>query len=143
VQLLKNFPTFYGTRKFHWPYLLPDQSSPHHYLRSILILFTHIFLALPSGLFPSGFPTKIPYAFLFTPVVLHALPTSFSLVSSVQLYLAKSTSYEALRHAVSSKLLSLQYKTTTSIYTAVQHKHSVPTSYRHERRNHIHRLCGF
>jgi hypothetical protein len=42
-------------------------------LRSILLLFTHLRLRLPSGLFPSGFPTKIPYAFLFAPCVLHAL----------------------------------------------------------------------
>jgi len=33
-------------------------------LRSILILFFHISLGLSSGLFPSGFPTEILYAFL-------------------------------------------------------------------------------
>jgi hypothetical protein len=37
------------------------------YLRSILILSTHLHLGLPSGLFPSGFPTNILYAFLFSP----------------------------------------------------------------------------
>jgi hypothetical protein len=36
-------------------------------LRSILILFTHLLLGLPSGLPPSGFPTNILYAFLFSP----------------------------------------------------------------------------
>jgi hypothetical protein len=36
--------------------------------RSILILFTHLCLGLPSGLFPSGFPTNILYAFLFSPI---------------------------------------------------------------------------
>jgi hypothetical protein len=43
------------------PYPEPDQSSPYHpilsLLRSILTLFTHLRLGLPSGLFPSGFPT--------------------------------------------------------------------------------------
>jgi hypothetical protein len=34
---------------------------------------------VPSGLFPSGFPTNILYAFLFSPIVLHALPISSSL----------------------------------------------------------------
>jgi hypothetical protein len=34
-------------------------------LRSILILFTHVCLGLPSGLFPSGFLTKTLYALLY------------------------------------------------------------------------------
>jgi hypothetical protein len=37
-------------------------------LRFILILFTHIRLHLPNGLFPSGFPTNILYAFLVSPI---------------------------------------------------------------------------
>jgi hypothetical protein len=41
-------------------------------------LSTHLSLGLRSGLFPSGFPTNILYAFLFTPFVLHALPISSS-----------------------------------------------------------------
>jgi hypothetical protein len=40
-------------------------------LRSILILSTHLRLGLPSGLFTSGFPTNIIYAFLFS----HIRPT--------------------------------------------------------------------
>jgi hypothetical protein len=53
------------------PYPEPDQSSPYHpilSLRSILVLFTHQHLGLPSGLFPSGLPTKTLYAFLFSPI---------------------------------------------------------------------------
>jgi hypothetical protein len=38
------------------------------YLRSTLILSSHLRLGLPSGLFPSGFPINILYAFLFTPI---------------------------------------------------------------------------
>jgi hypothetical protein len=43
------------------PYPKPDQSNPSHpiSLRSILMLSTHEGLGLPSGLFPSGFPTNI------------------------------------------------------------------------------------
>jgi hypothetical protein len=37
-------------------------------LRSILILFTHLGLGLPSCLFPAGFPTNILYAFVFVPI---------------------------------------------------------------------------
>jgi hypothetical protein len=38
------------------------------FLRSILILSSHLCLSLPSGLFPTGFPTKILYVFLFSPM---------------------------------------------------------------------------
>jgi hypothetical protein len=38
-----------------------DQCSPYH---PILLLSSHLSLGLPSGLFPSDFPTKILYVFL-------------------------------------------------------------------------------
>jgi hypothetical protein len=45
-----------------------SQIDPVHtipsYLRSILILSTHLHLGLCSGLFPSGFPTNILYRYL-------------------------------------------------------------------------------
>jgi hypothetical protein len=34
----------------------------------MLILSTHLRLGLPSGLFPSGFPTNILYAFFLFPI---------------------------------------------------------------------------
>jgi hypothetical protein len=80
VQPLKNFPAIYGTRKFisvitralHWSlsWAKSIQSIPSHpfYLKSILILSTHIRLGLPSGPFPSNFPTNILYAFLVSPI---------------------------------------------------------------------------
>jgi hypothetical protein len=43
----------------------PGRASPYHpspiFLRYIFILPTHLCLGLPSGLFPSGFPTNILY----------------------------------------------------------------------------------
>jgi len=79
-QLLKKFPTFYGTRKFitaftsarhlflSWASSI--QSIPPHPTswRSVLILSFHLCLGLPSGLFPSHFPTKTLYTPLFSPI---------------------------------------------------------------------------
>jgi hypothetical protein len=54
------------------PLLVPilSQIDPVHTipsLKSILLLSTHLRLGLPSGIFPSGFPTNILYAFLVSP----------------------------------------------------------------------------
>ena len=44
--------------------------QPHFiFWRSILILFSNLHLGLPNGLLPSGFPTKILYALLFSPML--------------------------------------------------------------------------
>jgi hypothetical protein len=53
-------------------YLEPHQSNQHHPILSVqdpfLILSTHLRLGLPCGLFPSGFPTNILYASLFSSI---------------------------------------------------------------------------
>jgi hypothetical protein len=71
--------SIYGIRRFitvfttalHWSlsWARVIQSTPSHpiSLRSILILSTHLRLGLPSGLLPSGFPSNILFAFLFSP----------------------------------------------------------------------------
>ena len=76
-QPVKKFPTFYATRRFittitsaHYLFLswaTSIQSMPSHPTswRSILILAYHLCLGLPSGFYPSGFPTKT----LNTPVL--------------------------------------------------------------------------
>ena len=73
LQLVKKFPTFHGTRRFITALTSVRQLSvswatpiksiyPHSaFWRSILILSTHLCLGLPSGLIPSGFPTKTLY----------------------------------------------------------------------------------
>jgi hypothetical protein len=119
LQLLKNFPAFYGTRRFitvftralHWSlswtrsiHSIPPRSTS---LRSILLLPTHLHLGISSGLFPSGFPTSILYAFLSFPFVLRALPILYSLTWSFWLYLARSTSNESPHYAVYFNLPSL------------------------------------
>ena len=83
LQLLKKFPAFHGTRKFitaltsvrhlSLSWASPIQSIYPHPTswRSFLILSTHLRLGLPSGLLPSGFPTKTIYTFLSS--LIHSL----------------------------------------------------------------------
>jgi len=75
LQLVKKFPAFHGTRRFitaltsvrHMSpfWASPIQSIYPHptFWRSILLLSTHLRLGLPSGFFPSGFPTKTLYKY--------------------------------------------------------------------------------
>ena len=57
---------FHHQDPIHPPLLthMCHMSSPSHSSRSILILFTHLRLGLPSGLLPSGFPTNTLYTTL-------------------------------------------------------------------------------
>ena len=80
LQLVKRFPAFHGTQKFitaltsvrhlSLSWASPIQSIYQHPTSwsSILILSTHLRLGLPSGLFPSGFPTKTLYIPLSSPI---------------------------------------------------------------------------
>ena len=80
LQLVKKFPAFHGTRRFitaltsvrhlSLTWASPIQSIYPHPTswRSILILSTHLCLGLPSGLLPSGFPTKTLYTTLSSPI---------------------------------------------------------------------------
>ena len=73
LQLVKKFPAFHGTQMFitaltRFRHLSLSWASPIQSIypqptswRSILILSTHLRLGLPSGLLPSGFPTKMLY----------------------------------------------------------------------------------
>jgi len=79
-QLVKKFPAFYGNRRYitiftrtlHWflSWARRIQSTPCHliFLRAIVILCSPLLQGLPSGLFPSGFSTKILYAFPISPI---------------------------------------------------------------------------
>ena len=80
LQLVKKFPAFHGTRRFitaltsvrhlSISWASPIQSIYPHPTswRSVLILSTHLRLGLPSGLLPSGFPTKTLYTPLSSPI---------------------------------------------------------------------------
>jgi len=79
LQLVKKLPTVHGTRRFitaltnvrhlSLSWASPIQSIYTHPAssRSILILSAYLRLRLPSGLLPSGFPTKN----LYTPLLTH------------------------------------------------------------------------
>ena len=89
LQLVKKLPAFRGTRKFittltsvhhlSLSWASPIQSIYTHPTswRSILILSAHLRLGLPSGLLPSGFPTKTLYTPSPHPYALHAQPIPF------------------------------------------------------------------
>jgi hypothetical protein len=80
LQLLKNFPAFYGSRtsitvftkalhcSLFW--VRSIQSTPPHplSLKINLTLSTHLSLGLPSGLFPSGFRTNYPTCIYLLPI---------------------------------------------------------------------------
>src|SRR5215470_8073501 len=116
LQLVKKFSAFYGTRRFitaltsvrhlSLSWASPIQSTYPHPItwRSILILSTHLRLGLPSGLFPSGFPTKTLYAPSPHPYAPHAQPISFFSILSPARYWVRSTDHSAPRYAVSSIL---------------------------------------
>ena len=93
LQLVKKFPAFHGTRRFitaltsvrhlYLSCVSPIQSIYSHPTswRYILILSTHLRLGLPSGLFPSEFPTKTLYTPLSSPIratcPAHLIPLDF------------------------------------------------------------------
>ena len=80
LQPVKKFPTFYGTQWFitastrarHLPisWATSTQSIPAHHTswKQIFILSFHPCLGLPSGFFPTYFPTKIMFTLLLSPI---------------------------------------------------------------------------
>ena len=116
LQLVKKFPAFYGTRRsitaftsfrhpsLSWASPIQSQCPQPTSWRSILILSIHLRLDLPSGLFPSGFPTRTLYAPSPLPYEPHAQPISFFSILSPAQYWVRSTDHLAPRYAISSKL---------------------------------------
>jgi hypothetical protein len=60
----------------------PVQAIVSHFPKIHSKIIYNLCLGLPSGLITSGFLTKMLYAFLILPCMLHALPVSSSLILS-------------------------------------------------------------
>jgi hypothetical protein len=81
-------------------------------------LSTHLRLGLRSGLFSSGFPTNILYAFLVSPIRA-TCPAHLILLDSIILIMfGEGSSYEAPHYAVSANLPSLHPSSVHSFSSA-------------------------
>jgi hypothetical protein len=86
AQLVKNSSAFYGIWRFitvftralqkylFWARSIQSIQPSTFCIKSINLLSYHLRLLLPSGLISSSFPTNIPYAYLFSTCVPHAIP---------------------------------------------------------------------
>jgi hypothetical protein len=105
AQLFKNFPEYYEHLQDSSYHIQKSstlisilnqiiQFIPHHiFVRSILIISSHLHQGVPSGLVPSDLPTDTMYAFLFPPIRATCLNLDF-----IILIMDRSISYEGPQH---------------------------------------------
>jgi hypothetical protein len=118
LQLVKKFPAFHGTRRFitaltsvrqlslTWASLIQSIYPHPTSWKSILILSTHLRLGLPSGLFPSGFPTKTLYT-PFSSTIRATCPTQLILLHFITRTISgeQYRSFSSTAYSIYSQLL--------------------------------------
>ena len=102
-QIVKKFPTFYGTRRFitafaiarqlslSWASSIQSISTHPTSWRSILILSSHLLPGLPVGSFPQISPPKPCIRLSSSPFVLHSPPISFFSIVFPEKYWVRNT----------------------------------------------------
>jgi len=133
-----------------YPYPEPKQSSPCPHptsRRPILILSSHLILGLPSGLFPSGFPTKTLYTALLPhmccmPCSSHSYrydhPNIWWAVHIVKLILMKFSQLPCYFVPLSPNiLLSTLFSNTLSLRSSFNVSDQVSHPYKTRGKNHI------
>jgi hypothetical protein len=103
------------------PYLQPDISNPKHpilFLRSTLKeFFNLVCLSVPSDLFPSGFPTKLLYARLFSRIY----PTCP--VPCIQMITLKQIEKNSTLPSIFFKALLIMSPISFKYYILIKHPH--------------------
>ena len=132
------------------PYPEPARSSPPPLPhptsgRSILIITSHLCLGLPSGLFPSVFPTKPPYTSLLSPTL--ATCTVYLILDSItrmifgEQYRSLKSSCSFLHSPLTSSLLGYNillntlFSNTLSLHPSLNVSNQVSHPYKTKRKN--------
>jgi hypothetical protein len=110
--MLCNMKVHYGVHKSLPLTPLLSQLNPIHAfhpisLRSILIIFSHLCVSVPTGSFLQVSPPKSCMNFSPTPYVSNAPPISLSLICITTVYLVNNTNHEVHHYSIFSSLLLL------------------------------------